>query len=111
MIQMVPLFPITLIAGMYLSGGLNIGFNVTNMESKPRRTRKLKWTEEQCLQLVYCSLKENLKENLGQVSIYSILLTHCHLDCNTFLLPLHLSAMFSSAKETFKPLKIPHPYF
>jgi len=29
---------------VYLSGGLNVGFNVTNMESKPRRTRKPDWT-------------------------------------------------------------------
>jgi len=26
-------------------------FNVRNMESKPRRTRKPDWTEEQCLLL------------------------------------------------------------
>lgn len=27
------------------------GFNVSNMESKPRRARKPNWTEEQCLLL------------------------------------------------------------
>jgi len=36
---------------VYLSGGLNVGFNVTNIESKPRRIRKPNRTEEQCLLL------------------------------------------------------------
>ncbi len=30
--------------------------------------------------------------------------------CNTFLLSLHVSSMFSAAKETLKPLKSPRPY-
>jgi len=52
MIKNVPLFPITLIA-VYLSGGLNVGFIIANMESKPRKMRKPNWTEEQCLLLVH----------------------------------------------------------
>ncbi len=30
--------------------------------------------------------------------------------CNSFLLPLHVSSIFSTAKETLKPLKSPRPY-
>jgi len=65
-----------------LSGGLNVGFNVTNMESKPRRTRKPDWTDEQCLLLVQLGDEQKAilkkKKNLGRVSIYNVLLTHCH---------------------------------
>jgi len=50
MIKIVPLFPITLIAGMW-------------MNTRP-----------------------SLKENSAQVSIYSILLTHCHPHCKKILL-------------------------
>uniref|UniRef100_A0A671RGC7 A disintegrin and metalloproteinase with thrombospondin motifs 2-like n=1 Tax=Sinocyclocheilus anshuiensis TaxID=1608454 RepID=A0A671RGC7_9TELE len=38
----------------------------------------------------------------------SVLLTHCHALCNTFLLPLPVSSNFSTAKETLKPLKSPY---
>jgi len=50
MMNIVPLFPTALIVGMP-SGDLNVGFNVTNMESKPRRTTEPNLTEEQCLLL------------------------------------------------------------
>jgi len=50
MMNIVPLFPTALITGMP-NGGLNVAFNVTNMESKPRRTTEPNLTEEQCLLL------------------------------------------------------------
>jgi len=50
MMNIVPLFPTALITGMP-NGALNVAFNVTNMESKPRRTTEPNLTEEQCLLL------------------------------------------------------------
>jgi len=39
MIKIVPLFPVTLIA-VYLSGGLNVGFNIANMKIKNEEDEK-----------------------------------------------------------------------
>jgi len=48
-----------------LSGGLNVGFNVTNRESKPRRMRKPDWTEEQCLAQLMDEHKDIIKGKFG----------------------------------------------
>jgi len=44
---------------------LNVDFNVTNMESKPRRTRKSKWTEEQWLAQLVDEHKAILQGKFG----------------------------------------------